>query len=99
MNLQDILGDSKTFTDDMEMQLGEHKVKLGDLRGLTSKQQKDLSDKLQAATDREKEAVQNATKAADIYNNLKKLEEEATASRGKQPTGEEDDFETNNWWT
>jgi hypothetical protein len=99
MNLQDILGDSKTFTDDMEMQLGEHKVKLGDLRGLTTRQQKDLSDKLQAATDREKEAVQNATKAADIFNNLKKLEEEATASRGKQTTGDDDDFETNNWWT
>jgi hypothetical protein len=99
MNLQDILSDSKTFTDDMEMQLGEHKVKLADLRGLTAKQQKDLSDKIQAATQREQEALQTASKATEIYNNLAKQQAEFEAARGKQPTGEEDDFETNNWWT
>jgi hypothetical protein len=99
MTLAEILSDGKTFTDDMEMQLGEHKVKLGDLRGLTAKQQRELSEKIQAASQREAEALQNAEKATTIYNNLAKLEADAVAAKGKQPTGEEDDFETNNWWT
>jgi hypothetical protein len=100
MNLQDILSDGKTFTDDMEMQLGEHKVKLGDLRGLTAKQQKELSQKLEAASQRETEAVTNSTKAAELLSKLQKLEEETIAARGKQPTGDDaDDFDTNNWWT
>jgi hypothetical protein len=102
MTLQEILNDSKTFTDDLEMQLGEHKVKLGDLRGLTTKQQKDLSDKLTAASERERVATEMATKASEIYNNLDAMQKkaiEAEAARGKQPTGEEDEWETNNWWT
>ncbi len=99
MTLAEILADAKTFTDDMEMQLGEHKVKLADLRGLTAKQQKDLSEKLQAANQREQEALQTASKATEIYNNLAKQQAEFEAAKGKQPVGEEDDFDTNNWWT
>jgi hypothetical protein len=30
---------------------------------------------------------------------LQAAEAEAEKTRGKQPTGEEDDFDTNNWWT
>lgn len=99
MTLQDILSDSKTFTDEMEMQLGEHKVKLADLRGLTAKQQKDLSEKLQAASQREQNALDTSNKAADLLAKLQAAEAEAEKTRGKQPTGDEDDFDTNNWWT
>jgi hypothetical protein len=99
MTLQEILADGKTFTDDMEMQLGEHKVKLADLRGLTKKQQSELSEKLQAATERERQATDMATKASEIFNSLSAMEKKAIELQGKQPTGEEDDFETNNWWT
>ena len=84
MTLAEILADAKTFTDDMEMQLGEHKVKLADLRGLTAKQQKDLSEKLQAANQREQEALQTASKATEIYNNLAKQQAEFDAAKGKQ---------------
>lgn len=96
MNLAEILADSETFTDDMEMQLGEHKVKLADLRGLTSRQQKELSEKLQAATEQQREALDMSEKATGIYNNLKKLEEESAARRSSEDA---DDFDTNNWWT
>jgi len=99
MTLQEILADAKTFTDDMDLQLGEHKIKLADLRGMTKKEQKDLSDKIAAATERERQATEMATKASEIFNNLSAMEKKALDAQGKQPTGEEDDFETNNWWT
>jgi hypothetical protein len=98
MTLQEILADAKTFTDEMEMSLGDNKVKLGDLRGLTAKQQKDLSDKIQSATDRERTATEMATKASEIYNNLDALQKKALESQPKQPTGDSDDWETNEWW-
>lgn len=99
MALSDILADSKTFTDDMEMILGDQKVKLGELRGLTTKQQKDLSDKIQSAVERERQATEMSTKATEIFNNLKALETTAAETSKTKPTGEEDDFESNNWWT
>lgn len=99
MTLAEILADSKTFTDDMEMQLGDQKVKLSDLRGLTSKQQKDLSDKIQAASERERQATEMATKATEIYNNLDALQKKALESSTARPTEDADDFDTNNWWT
>lgn len=99
MTLAEILSDSKTFTDDMEMQLGEHKVKLADLRGLTAKQQRDLSEKLQAATQREQTAAEMAEKATGIFNNLSALEKKALEMMPKERADGEDDFDTNNWWT
>jgi hypothetical protein len=43
--------------------------------------------------------MSNATQAANVLANLQKLQAETEAARGKQPTGDEDDFDTNNWWT
>lgn len=97
MTLQEILADSKTFTDDMELQLGDNKIKLSDLRGLTSRQQKDLSDKLQAAAERERQATEMATKATEIFNDLSA--QKAAASAQPTVSDDGDDFDTNNWWT
>jgi hypothetical protein len=97
MKLEDILSDAKTFGDDLEMSLGEHKVKLGDLRGMTAKQQKTLSEKLEAAGRREQEAIDNSTRAATLLANLQEIEKKNKTET--RPTDDADDFETNNWWT
>lgn len=97
MNLDQILSDEKTFTDDMEMQLGENKVKLGDLRGLTKAKQKELSDRIEAAKVREQKTLELANKTAEIYSNLQTAQEEIEKQRTvRQPSDE--DFDTNEWW-
>jgi hypothetical protein len=97
-NEYDILND-KSIPDELEIPIGDRKIKLGDLRALTAKQQRDLAEKLADAEARQKSALEMSEKATGIYNTLAKLEAEATAAKAKQPTGDEDDFETNNWWT
>lgn len=95
--VEDILKDDKTFTDEMELTLGDKKVSLGEIRKLSKSGQEKLATELAAAQYDRRSATELATKAADL---VAKLEEAAT--RTAQPNrGEtdEDDFETNNWWT
>lgn len=95
----DIFDDKIAFPDELEIPIGDRKVKLGDLRAMTAKQQRELAEKLTAATERERTALEMSEKAAGIFNNLKKMEDDAKALEASRPTGETDDFDTNNWWT
>src|SRR5712664_1340126 len=96
MTLAEILADPKTFTDGMEMTIGENKVTLGDLRNLSARQQKDLSDKIAAADGREAEARETATKAANL---LAQLEDASTKLREQKTTlTTDDDFDKEEFW-
>ncbi len=98
--LQEILNDPQTFEDGIEIEIKGVKTSLGDLRGLSAKQQKELSERLQSAQERERAASEMATKASEIYNNLDQLQKQALdAAKATPKGGDDDDFETNNWWT
>ena len=98
--LQDVLNDKNNYADDIEITIGTEKLKLGEIRGFTAKEKKELSESLQAAKRDREQAAEVSTKAAEIYNTLDALSKKAADDAAKrQPSGEEDDFETNNWWT
>jgi hypothetical protein len=96
MTIQEILAATDTLPDSTEIPFGEHKVKLGDIRGLTAKEKKDLSEKMAGAESREKEARDTAMKAATLLSQL----EEARTKLVEQKTTpvSDDDFDTSEWW-
>jgi hypothetical protein len=97
MNLEQILQDKSTFTDNIELTIGTEKVTLGQLRDLSSKQQKEISDKIAGADRREAEARDTAMKAANLLSELEKARETLTAKREQPPTP--DDFEKEEFWS
>lgn len=96
MNLEQILSDKNTFADTIEMTIGNEKVTLGDLRGLSSNQQKALSEKLAGATQRETQAQETALEAANLLSELVKAKETLTAQKTAPPT--EDEFDKEDFW-
>lgn len=96
MTLQEILANKTTFGDDIELTIGTEKVNLGQLRDLSAKQQKDLSDKIAGADNREKEARDTAMKAATLLSQLEDARTKLEASK-KEPVTD-DDFDTSEWW-
>ena len=96
--LQEVLDDPKTFEDGIELEIKGVKTTLGDLRGLSSAQQKKISASLADAESKRNAAIADAEKAAAILNGLQTLEKETKETR-TAPVGDEDDFDTNNWWT
>jgi hypothetical protein len=95
-NLQDILNDKNTFTDNIELTIGTEKVTLGQLRELSATQQRNLSEKISGADRREQEARDTAMKAANLLSELEKAREVLTAQRTVTPT--DDDFEKEEFW-
>lgn len=96
MTLEEILANKATFADDIELPIGTEKVKLGDLRTLSSKQQKELSDKIAGADAKQREAAETATKAANLLANLEDARQRLEASK-KEPVTD-DDFDKSEWW-
>lgn len=96
MDLTQILADRSTFGDSIELTIGTEKVTLGQLRDLSQKQQKDLSDKISGADRREAEARDTALKAANLLAELEKAREGISAQRKETPT--EDDFDKEEFW-
>src|SRR5271166_419791 len=97
MTLEQILADKTTFTDGMEITLGAEKVALGALRDLSARQQKELSDKIAGADQRETAARDTAMKAANLLSELQTAKETLTAQKTAPPT--EDDFEKEEFWS
>jgi hypothetical protein len=96
----DFFEDKATFPDDLEIPIGNQKIKMGDLRAMTAKQQTQLAEKLQAAERDRQEAAKMSVQATEIFNNLKRQQDESQAASEKvRPSEDGDDFETNNWWT
>ena len=96
MNIQEILAATDTLPDGTEMTFGEHKIKLGDIRSLTAKEKRELTEKMAAADTREGQARDTAMKAANLLSSL----EEARQGLEKQKTApsSDDDFDTSEWW-
>ena len=95
MDLQTILNDKKTFDDNIEMPIGAQKVTLGQLREMSAKQQRDLSEKISGADRREAEARDTAMKAATLLAELEKARETVVAARSTPNT---DEFEKDEFW-
>lgn len=97
MTLEQILADPKTFADNIEMTIGTEKVSLGDLRGLSANQQRQLSEKIAGADQREKVAQDTAMKAANLLAELEVARQGLVAQKTTPPT--EDDFEKEEFWS
>lgn len=96
MTLQEILADSKTFADGIELTIGTEKVNLGQLRDLSATQQRQLSEKISGADRREQEARDTAMKAATLLSELEKARETLNAQKTVTPT--DDDFDKEEFW-
>jgi hypothetical protein len=94
--IQAIFDDRNTFTDTMEMTIGDKKFTLGDLRGLSANQQRQLSEKIAGAESRESIARDTATKAANLLAELQTASENLRAQKTVVPT--EDDFDKEEFW-
>src|ERR1700723_1630222 len=95
MDLQTILNDKKTFDDNIEMPIGDQKVTLGQLREMSAKQQRDLSEKISGADRREAEARDTAMKAANLLAQLETAQQNVAAARQTPST---DDFDKDEFW-
>jgi len=96
MTLQDILNDKNTFADNIELTIGTEKVTLGGLRELSATQQRQLSEKMAGADQREKAAQETAMKAANLLAELETAKQTLTAQ--KTTTTTEDDFDKEEFW-
>jgi SOS response regulatory protein OraA/RecX len=96
INLEQILADKNTFPDTIETTIGDQKVTLGDLRGLSARQQKELSDKMAGATQRETQASETALRAANLLSELEKVKEDLKSQKAAPPT--EDEFDKEDFW-
>jgi hypothetical protein len=96
MTLEQILSDKNTFADNIEFTIGNEKVTLGGLRELSATQQKNLSDKIAAASSQENVARDTAMKAANLLAELQTAKETLSSQKTVSPT--EDDFEKDNFW-
>lgn len=96
MTLQEILADPKTFADGIEMTIGNEKVNLGQLRELSATQQRQLSEKIAGADQREAQARETATKAANLLAELQTASEKLREQKTTPPT--EDDFDKEEFW-
>ena len=94
--IQAIFNDRTTFTDTMELSIGDKKFTLGDLRGLSARQQQQVAEKISGADRREAEARDTAMKAANLLSELEKAREGLIAQRTQVPT--EDDFDKEEFW-
>ena len=94
--VEDILKDSKTFTDDMEMTIGDKKIPLGELRSMSKTGQDRLTEQMSEAQRDRQSAADLATKAADL---VAKLEAAQANNTTRQAPADDDDFDSNNWWT
>ena len=100
MDWEQLLEATKDLPEATEFELGGKKLTIGSLREATASQQKKLEASLKEAEGRRQQAAADAEKAAAILNNLQALEktQKETAERMAAPPNE-DDFDTNNWWT
>jgi hypothetical protein len=93
---EEILKDSKTYTDDMKITLGDKEVSLGDIRKLTSAQQEKVTQHLKdAQADRERAAAL-AKEAEGVLNNLRTAQQ--TVERKEKVEASPDEFETEAYW-
>lgn len=95
MEFSQILEDAKTFGDDISLEINGQKVTLGDIRGLTKKQQQALSEKMADTERKRTEVMQLAEQAANLKNSL----EAQIAEVNKRVTpSANDDFENDPFW-
>jgi hypothetical protein len=102
MTIEEILGNTTDLTDDIEFELKGHKIKLGDLRGLTKAQQKKLSEQMEAAKADRQSAADLATKSATLFAELTKKQEElaaAATATTRTTTDGADDFDSAEYWS
>jgi hypothetical protein len=99
MTLEEILANTTDLPDDTEFELKGNKVKLGSFRDLTKKQQKALSEQLEAAKRDREAAAELATKSATLFSELtKKQEELASAAVVRTASDAGDDFDSAEYW-
>jgi hypothetical protein len=94
--IQAIFNDKTTFTDTMELTIGDKKFTLGDLRGLSDSQQRQVAEKIAGADRREAEARDTATKAANLLAELETARTKLVEQKTKPAT--DDDFDKEEFW-
>jgi hypothetical protein len=88
----EILKDEATYPDTAEIQLGDAKIPLGQIRDMSRADRKLITDQLEALTRERNEVKDLATKAADMYNRA--VESEKANEKQAQPS----DFDKDIWW-
>ena len=94
MDFQTILKDEATYPDSAEITLGNEKVSLGQIRDLSRKQQKAISEQMDTLTRERNEVKTLAETTADLMTKLQAREAEAP----KTVVPEANDFDNDDWW-
>lgn len=94
MDFASILKDETTYPDTAEITLGSEKVTLGQIRDLSRKQQKAISDQMDALTRERTEVKTLAEQTADLMTKLQAREQEPA----KTVVPEANDFDNDEWW-
>lgn len=99
MDLKQVLNDSKTFADGIEIVINNEKVTLGDLRNFSNSRQQEISEKLTAADKRLNDVGELAAAAAGLKEKYEAqiAEAERNGGRGKG-TPTDDEFESDPFW-
>lgn len=97
MTYEDIIKDDKNFADGLEIEISGQKVKLGDIRNLTKKQQADVTQRLNELQSERENVKKLSEQAANLYATIKEQADRGDPGRTTAAPSP-DEFETDPVW-
>lgn len=94
--IEQIFNDRNSYADSIELSVGDKKLTLGQLREMSTAQQKAVADKISNAEQRERVAQETSSKAANLLSELEIAR--TNLNNQKMPPATDDDFDKEEFW-